>query len=472
MWDWIEIFSSPSLRTVRQQHQHHHLGAHSVTMLARHIRHGQRIISPALIAVRYASKTSFSRSSDSSSSRKKNVPKKTKDSSIYDFQYTAAHLNLKRFAPEVQEYSDVLNPSVEVADSSKVLRYSESAKKALVHFGGFQKTQRHELFKESATLVRKDLGNKLSSIIKKGINTSSKENRICITGAQGSGRSTALTQLQALAVDSGYVVISIPRALDLVSGSFDTVVDKKNGTKIYLQPMYIRRLMERIAKGNKEILSAIPLSKSYTLGTPGIHSGVNAEIKLAAEERSLYDLVKNKSYSENVYIFESFLEELASQTVAPVLFTLDDLNVFAYKQYARNRDVNNKPIYHGQLQVPNAFLSFLSGEREFKHGAIVGAFGPYRVSETLTVGLGQKDAPSPYASFEEYDATLASRLKGVSTVEVEKFSIDETKLLLDYYKSGNVFPEEVSESFVQERYFLSGNGNAKALVKSVTEVVY
>lgn len=436
----------------------------------------------SLILTRSASnasqKSSFSRKgAASASSKNKNTPKKTKGSSIYSFSHTAAYSNYQKNAPELSEdlpgtqLLDGKNPLVS-GPQSQVLKYSSATAKSLTHFGSFKCTQRHELFKDRASLVRPSSTGTLFDIIKKGTSSSSKTNRFCITGAKGVGKSTALTQAQALALENGYIVVPIPQAVDLVSGEFDAVINKKHkDSGIFQQPMYVKRWMERIAKGNMELLSTIKISQDYTFETLGSQK----KLKFVKGENNLYSLLTNRSHSERCEILDFFINELASQSEVPVLFTMDEVNVFSAKQFARNRDTNNKPIYHCNLQVPNIFLQFFSGEREFKNGAVIAALASYKNGETIPVGLGLKAQADPYASAADFDPVLASKFLangGVKTLEVSPFSLEETKTVLSYYSNGGVFPEPLSDSLVQQKYFLSGNGNPKALLKTCVEVFY
>lgn len=422
-------------------------------------------------------KSSFSRKNAGAASKAKNTPKKTKGSSIYPFNHTAAYSNYQKNALELSEelpgtkLLDGKNP-VQGSEEPQVLKYADETAKALTHFGSFKLAQKNELFKDRATLVRPSSTKAIFDIIKKGTSSSSKSNRFCITGSKGVGKSTALAQAQALAIENGYIVVPIPRSLELVSGEYDAVVNKKNKESgIFQQPMYVKRWMERIAKGNRDLLSTIKISQDYTFETVGSQQ----KLKFVKGESDLYTLLSNRAHNERCDIVDIVISELASQSSVPVLFTLDELNVFAVNQYAKNRDVDNKPIYHGKLQVPNTFLQFLSGEREFKNGAVIAALAPYKNGETIPVGLGLKAQADPYARPADYDPILAGKLLangGVKPLEVGPLSLEETKTLLSYYSNAGVFPEPISEGLVQQKYFLSGNGNPKALLKSVTEVFF
>lgn len=428
-----------------------------------------------LVFVRFAAgstdKSAFRKRAASRTGSK--TPKKGKNTSIHPFAHTAAYSNFQKNAVELSEelpgtglFEGQNRASLE--DAPRVLRYSNETAKSLTHFGSFKLVQKNELFKDHATLVRPDSTPALFDFIKKGVSGSSKTNRVCITGTGGVGKSTALAQAHAIALENGYIVVPVPRPYDLVSGYFDTAAKTVNGTEIHQQPMYAKVLMARIAKGNRALLETIKTTKDYAFDI------VNSTKKLtfAKGEIDLFSLLSYRSHSARSEILDAVIEELAIQTQHPVLFTLDDLNVFTNFQHAKNRDVNNNPIYHGQLQVPRTFLQFLSGEREFKSGAVLTALGPYRTTETISYGLGLQPHVDPYSKPDVFDPVLAGHLRangGVKPFEISHYSMPETETMLGYYSNAKVFAEPLSEPLVQEKYFLSGNGNPKALLKTLTD---
>lgn len=151
---------------------------------------------------------------------------------------------------------------------------------------------------------------------------------------------------------------------------------------------------------------------------------------------------------------------------------MDDFNALSHHSYAVNRDVDNNPIYHGELQLPKIFLDFFSGERTFQNGVIMTGLSSYKNGYTIPHGLGQ-GKPYAYAKSSDYDPTLAGKMRangGVKAINIEPLTLEETEALLKYYSSGKVIHQPVDESFVQQKYFLSGNGNPLALLKSCIEV--
>lgn len=429
----------------------------------------------------YAAKVaSFSRKSEKV---KRETTPSRKAGSIHPFRHTAAYSRWNKDGiPAITEGSvgsKILDTTEIFAgknvgaalDSTKatVYQYSSPAIKALTHLGSFKPVQRNELFKNKATLIRDSTSVQLFDILQKGSAESSKSNRYCITGAKGVGKSTALAQAHAFAVEQGHVVIHISRALNLINGSGPAVLAKtpKNApastTPVFNQPAHAKTLMTKIAKANASVLSSLTTSKPLSYDLPG-----SKQLKFA-QGTPLYNLLRVDSrLNRNCEVLADFFAELSAQSEVPVLFTCDDFNVFSHHQYSANRDTENKPIYHGDLLIPKLFLDYFSGEKVFQKGAVIASLSSYKNGYTIPHGLNEA-APNAYAKPEDYDPVLAGKLRnngGVKKLEVKPFTFGETKTMLEYYDNASILHEPVTEAFVQEKYLLSGNGNALGLIKS------
>jgi small subunit ribosomal protein S29 len=396
---------------------------------------------------------------------KRGTPKTT-SGSIQNFRRTAAHSKFSKLAPEVPADgpgSQILSENAVTA--ATLYQYPVNVRKSLSIFGSFKRDQNHELFKERTTMIRESTSLPVLQIIEEGLASQSKNNRYCLIGERGVGKSTALAQAQALALLKGYVVIPIPNAELLVSGKSDALFNQKYN--YFAQPMYVRSWMERIAKGNKQVLETIGLSQDFKQGSASFQAHTAKAVK------SLYNfLLEGRRRRDAFVIMDEFLEELTIQSQAPVLFTLDDINVFADRVYSANRNADNRPIYHGDLQVPKYFLQFMSGNRSFKNGAIIASTsGKFKINDTITAGLGLSQ-PVAYSKINVYDHQLASRFKGVKPLNVECYNLEETKAALDFFSNAKVIGSQVDDRLVEEKYLVSGNGNPRELLRSCAEVSY
>lgn len=410
------------------------------------------------------------KSSDGANSSvfKRGTPKKNQDVWIHDFINTATYGKFSRQAVTPQTDgpgSDFF--SVDNLEAGKIFRYPTQSEDSLRIFGSYRRGQKHELFQNRTTLIRESSSLPMADAIANGRENPSQMNRICLMGNKGTGKSSLLAQTQSFALENGYVVIPIPRAGELISGENDAFYNE--ALKMYIQPMYVRRWMKRIAKGNKHTLSQIqaPAEKF----SPGGSGGKKASTS-STSNKSLYDiLLEGRKRADAVHVMEQVMSELASQEAFPVLFTMDDINVLAEKVYSANTNAENNHIYHGDLQVPKTFLDYLSGSKTFKKGAVVTALNSsHKINETILAGLGLQ-APTPYSKLYRYDPQLASKFDGVKPLKLESYNHEETKALLEYWSSVKVIPETetIDERFVHQKYLISGNGNPEALLLSCTE---
>lgn len=423
----------------------------------------------------YAAKVaSFSRKSEKS--KRETTPSK-KAGSIYSFQYNAAYSKYHQKAQglsegvgsQILDTADIFGTEPFDATKSTVYKYSEPAAKALTCLGSFKPFQRNELFRNKATLIRESSSAEIFNIIKKNSEQSSQSNRYCITGAKGVGKTTALAQAHAFAVEQGQVVIHISQALTLVDGSGPAILAKSSGksessTPVFNQPLHVKKLLKKIAGANANVLSNINTSKAYVYKI----AGTSEQFKIAKGASLLKMITDGRKNGPICEVFNDFFAELSQQTTTPVLFTIDDFNVFSHHQYSLNRDTDNNPIYHGNLLIPKTFLDYFSGEKSFAKGTIIASLSSYKDGYTIPHGLNEAE-PYAYAKPNDYDPVLANKMRnngGVKKLEIKPFTFNETATVLNYYDNAKILHEPLTESFVQEKYFLSGNGNPLSLIQS------
>ncbi|ODQ66300.1 hypothetical protein NADFUDRAFT_22961 [Nadsonia fulvescens var. elongata DSM 6958] len=376
---------------------------------------------------------------------------------IYDWLNTVTYGGFGKLAPKVDAIPKF---STKTLQPSTVSKYSSEVASSLRLFGAFKINQHQELFRASATLVRESTTLPLKEILQQASKSSSINNRYCITGPAGIGKSELLTQASAIALMNGFVVIPIPRCGELISGETDFVYDK--ATDMYDQPMYTKTFLDRIFKGNKDVLSTLLTSKDYSI----TRGGSTFNVKKDSSLYSLKSMVKQKKNRAD--ILSVLLQELSIQEQSPVLFTVDDINVFTHTPFTNYLDNSAKPIYHKKFQITNLILSYLSGEKSFKNGAVLASTkAHYGMNLSMKVALSQTE-PQPYLKIDEYDANFAESLRnngGVKVINVDRLSREESASLVEYYHQAEILYEEPTSALLDEKYFLSGNGNPKQLMK-------
>lgn len=395
---------------------------------------------------------------------KRGTPKKTAGS-IQNFRKTAAYGQFARDGVKIepgQVGSAVLQLSTIPEDgagssntmltSGSIVQYDIPTRRSLSYFGSFQRDQHHELFRERTTMIREPTI-ELNKVLDAGCSAPSSQNRLCLIGDRGVGKSTALAHAHALALLKGYVVVPVPYAQELVSGRTDALHNEKYG--FFAQPMYVKRWMKRIAKGNKDVLQRVAVPKGLPSAQYEAHSPKMAE--------NLYNfLLEGRRRRDAFVIMDEFLQILSSSSSSsavkvdnppPVLFTLDELNAFCHQIHSENRDTHNRPIYHGHLQVPKYFLRYLSGEASFANGVVIAATsGKYRQNQTVPMGLGIGVANAQdlaFAGKKVFDNTLAAKLSGVRPLAIHRYSEFETDQMLQLYRNAGLLGP-VSESAVDQ----------------------
>lgn len=338
-----------------------------------------------------------------------------------NFRKAAAYSNFQKTAPEVpfnDESLSILKSSN--LEKKGMVTYPDDIQASLINLGTFLPQQNNELFKTHSSLLRAETEQILTHM--------NNGDSVLVLGGAGSGKSTVLSQAQALAKLEKWVVLHLPRAMALIDGSTDHV--KSEDGDFYWQPMLVKRWFKKILKANKDVLSP----EATKILKAGKADSVDA-------------------------LFEQ-LEADGNK----VLLTLDGLNAWTHHPLALNTSADNKRIYHAKLQLPKLFLEYFSGEKKLDGAVIAATTGNYKMNKTVPVALGRAETHA-YAELDEFDPELAERLKNAKPLDVGSFSLQETSLYLQYLERAGLCPE-AGEQFVKDTYLLSGNGNPRALLKT------
>ncbi|CAI6503665.1 AIS_HP2_G0017950.mRNA.1.CDS.1 [Saccharomyces cerevisiae] len=355
---------------------------------------------------------------------------------------------------------------------NKVVSYSNKHYKSLHHLGSFKKSQFNELFQKPISLVRENATNSflkmlLSHPIKKFI----------ITGEPGVGKTVLLSQVHAYAVDSRQIIINISYPDLFLNGRNDFLYDKD--LKLYIQPMFLKQLIRKILKANDpSILKSIELSQDYKFSNANPkNASIKPFVTLNKKKNTFLDLLSVMTHSHNRgKLMKAVINELAIQSGVPVMFTVDNFSKFLTTAYSAYRDVHNKQIYSLDLQMGKLIMDIVSGETKFANNessTILATSGVDRTNKTLPVALG-KIPEDPYVTRYHYEPKFVKLLqKGhVTEFEVPKLNKQEVNELIEYYKKSNILlnkdaTEEKWDKLIDEKYFLSGNGNPRELLKTL-----
>ncbi|CDO92116.1 unnamed protein product [Kluyveromyces dobzhanskii CBS 2104] len=398
----------------------------------------------------------------------KAAAKRITPGSLYKrWQPTVATANLHKNATFVD--LPMFNPNnISAAD---VHSFSEQQLQFLYRLGSFKQNQFNELFTRPVSLVRDTSTKSLFDTLQK-----SENKKVVITGEPGVGKSTLLAQLHAHALENKGLVLAISNSEILTNGRIDFFLDGDR----YIQPMYIKKILTKFVKSNKkEQLQSIKLSKDYKLvHSEGKDLSVKRNVNLSAGKSTLYDLLSIKAPSRyRGAVFDAFLKELTTQSKHPVYFTVDNFSHLLTTPFTAYKDTWNKNIHILKFQVGQSIFDLISGDLKFAANdscVVLATSGMDRTNRTLPIGL-KKLPHDPYLTRYHYEQLLAEKLlKGkVQEFEVAKLNKTEVGKLMEFYqKAGVVLDKDLQnktfEQLTEEKYFLSGNGNPRELLKSIT----
>ncbi|CCF60590.1 hypothetical protein KAFR_0K02350 [Kazachstania africana CBS 2517] len=400
-------------------------------------------------------------------SERKSTTKRITDNTLYKKWINTVHTaKFNRNAPvmSLPKYT----PNDMDSCVGKVVKFSEQQCKSLHHLGSFKKDQFNELFNAPISLIRHESANLQESI------TKSKSKRIIITGEPGIGKTTLLSHIHANALGLNSIVINISYPQLFLNGRNDFFLDEES--KLYIQPMYLKKFIRKILKANDEkILASVKLSDSYTFSRTTMKGATN--ITLHRGSSTLFDLLSS-SVNANVRgkQYQAIMKELYGQPNIPICFTIDNFSSILTQPFSEYRDVENKNIYALDLQIGKTIMDLVSGEVPFlnpKSCLVMAISGVDRTNRTLPVALG-KLPEDPYVTRYHYEPNFAKIMKKgmVEEFEVTKMGKDEVRTLLRFYSDAKIILKrelqtKTLENLSEEKYFLSGNGNPRELLKSI-----
>ncbi|KTW32035.1 uncharacterized protein T551_00717 [Pneumocystis jirovecii RU7] len=276
-------------------------------------------------------------------------------------------------------------------------------------------------------------------------NVSSKNRRIVLIGDQGTGKSFCLLQAQCWAFQKGWIVLAIPRGLDIVNNTTPFFYHKETG--LWRQPEYTSSLLEKFSKANFDILNQIFLSREYYIGNCVIS-------KFTSLFKFLEIGVLNSSISHE--ILEIFLKELNIGNCPPVLFTFDNISVVCSPSQYMSSEY--KTIHPYELALIRTFFTYLNGEFFFDRGAIISCASKIfsKSDRMLEISLGFLEPKS----YENVDKRVLWAVNGVEYYVVGNYTPVESENIIRYYFMSNIIGkniDNVSKEFVKEKMLLSGN---------------
>ncbi|EIM86567.1 uncharacterized protein STEHIDRAFT_147130 [Stereum hirsutum FP-91666 SS1] len=284
---------------------------------------------------------------------------------------------------------------------------------------------------------------------------SSEGNRFVLGGPKGSGKSLLLLQAVEYAAASNWLVLYIPRGIDLVNSSSNYVYDLR--TQSYYQPNFAFQTLQRFKIVNAKLLEGLKVHRDVEIER---HETVKGGVPLA----ELIEVgVQDKTVAPTV--LEAMLECLGAQTELPVLVAVDDFQALFCKSAYRDPLYGSLRAWH--LSMPRLLLEYASGRRTFARGAFVGAISSTSNTYALTpevryaLGFQQDLQPSPYIKVPE---EVKIYTKGIKALDVpEKLSVSEAAALFEVWMKNKTLHTNPTDELFMTKYTES-SGNARDFV--------
>ncbi|KAH7094048.1 mitochondrial ribosomal death-associated protein 3-domain-containing protein, partial [Auriculariales sp. MPI-PUGE-AT-0066] len=214
--------------------------------------------------------------------------------------------------------------------------------------------------------------------------------KVVVAGSAGCGKSYTLLQAVWHAANTGWLVVYLPRTIELITNISDYLYDRRQ--QVFMQNKASLEIIKCILAGNPDIRKA-------SLG--GLVSRMEASLEEPDEPAELLWAV---------------LKAMGQQNKMPVLFAVDELQaLFSTSLY---RDPLFNPIEACHLSIPRILLEFASGRQEFHKGMFLGAYSTSNTQFPVPLVLREaariphEKPEGPYSSRPEHHVTYAKLLKG------------------------------------------------------------
>ncbi|KAF8159956.1 mitochondrial ribosomal death-associated protein 3-domain-containing protein [Crassisporium funariophilum] len=369
-------------------------------------------------------------------------------------------LSLPLFEPKALKTSDIVGKAAEFAlDKNDPFYVFGLPRKMLLEF---------RLMTKPTTVVR-GVTKESIELLQSAKDKSSLDTRVVFTGRAGCGKSFLLLQAVEHCVAQKWVVIYIPRAVNLVNSTTTHAYDIR--TQTYLQPTFSFQTLQRMLTVNDVALRKLTLQTSLQLEKREVPAGTSlAElIEIAINDRS-------RSVAQAPLILETVMRALEEQTRYPVLFAVDDFQSLYGK--SKYRDPHFETIHSYHLSLPRMMLEYASGRRKFNKGAFVGAIScsdtnfPLPIELRDALGLEYDHPMSPY---DKRFKPVFDYTEGLKAIKVpEKLSVQEAMSVFEIWKNEQALADVVmrdSEGRVVTNYdeqflakYTQSGGNARDFV--------
>ncbi|ETW79159.1 hypothetical protein HETIRDRAFT_36236 [Heterobasidion irregulare TC 32-1] len=284
---------------------------------------------------------------------------------------------------------------------------------------------------------------------------SSEKHRMVFTGMKGNGKSSLLLQAVEFARSNRWIIMYIPRAVDLVNSTTHYTYDLR--TQTYLQPVFAYQTLQRFKTVNLSALQSLTTEKVIEVEN---RSPVPVGTKLA----DLADIGLNDQAVAPT-VLSALMEALGAQTQYPVLLAIDDFQaLFTNTTY---RDPHFAMLKSWHLSMPRLLMEYAGGEKTFARGAVLGALSSTNTAFKLNAQLGHAlklqpwKKPSPYLKIPP---EILRYTKGIERLRVpDRLQVNEAASIFEVWSKTKALHTHADDGLFMAKY-TEASGNARDFV--------
>ncbi|KAL5336069.1 mitochondrial ribosomal death-associated protein 3-domain-containing protein [Aspergillus crustosus] len=358
----------------------------------------------------------------------------------------------------------------------------------------FKPKQGWSIFRRPGTVTRREtveLGRAFDNISGEGAQKGAVIKRI-VTGPRKSGKSVHLLQAMAMAFTKKWVVFAVPEAQDLVRAISSYAPLSDENPNVYVQNEATATLLSRTATANQEVLSKLKVSQEH----PGLRT--------VRPGMTLEDLanVGVQDHANSWPVFQALWAELTATSASPgleqyfvprppVLVTVDGLGY--WMKESAYRTSQHEPIHAHDLVFVRHFLDLLkpgAGKPTLPNGgallyatsasnnpSIYGLDVALKQVVARNAGVDPSDPEFPLPAAYSFPDTrvlealnslkpTAGREGMLEVQEIGGVSRDEARGFFEYFARSGILRETISNTWVSEKWTLSGGGLIGELEKA------
>lgn len=369
-----------------------------------------------------------------------NKKEKVKKSGMtpHDFKDAVRTLNFESFAKDLGAMNIPTLASAELQQlKDTVVAYEPEVEEQIELMGGFKKYQHHELFRKHYSMVTDNTVELHKNFVDK-MAGSSKSNRFCLLGPKGMGKSTLVSQAQAMArskYGKDVILLHIEEPELFVQGFSDYVYNPT--LKLYHQPMFTKRWIKKLRVINEDAFKRMPLLRDVSFNNK------KGSFAYKKDKNNLHEYLVN-CHDFGILgptdAFSFFMEHIKAYSKDfPVLFSVDNINAIFEKPFTKYFNKDLKPIHFSEFEIGKLIQDLMNGDVELKKGGVLLAeTSDLGASKTLRVGL-KLETLDPYA--EDLDHDVASKMLnngGITAFPLTNLNKDQARRLMEFWDDSGV----------------------------------